>query len=130
MKNTADVLPLANSKGSVIAVVGPNAQSRKNLLGGWSVHWQGPTSDQELPGVFTVAEAIARGGLAHVANATGVLPDGSLAGDNAIAAAEAATTAVVCAPCTVSGEWHYSESWIPRTLLYHGRLLVVSSDSL
>lgn len=78
------------------AVVGPNAAARANLLGGWSVHWQGPQSDAEVSYVQTVAEAMRQAGSASVSSATGVNADGSSANDDAQGAARQATKAVMC----------------------------------
>ena len=53
LKNKRGVLPLGRAEGrsgvqGSVAVVGPSAQSCANLVGGWSVHWQGPDDDSEV----------------------------------------------------------------------------------
>lgn len=57
LKNTGDVLPLGSagsgagedySVSGTVAVTGPSAKSAANLLGGWSLHWQGATTDDEV----------------------------------------------------------------------------------
>jgi beta-glucosidase len=61
LKNRGGALPLRAGRGEgsgpegagVVAVVGPSAQSAANLVGGWSVHWQGPDSEAEVLPPFT-----------------------------------------------------------------------------
>lgn len=75
-------------------MVGPNACARGNLLGGWSIHWQGPENDAEVPHVATVAEGFAASG-AQIVSATGVDVNGVPAGDSAFECAQQATRAIV-----------------------------------
>ena len=46
LKNEPGALPLPAE--GVVAVVGPSAKSAANLVGGWSVHWQGPDNEGEV----------------------------------------------------------------------------------
>lgn len=95
IKNEARALPLSSlTSEDVIAVVGPNACARGNLLGGWSIHWQGPENDAEVPHVATVAEGFAASG-AQIVSATGVDVNGVPAGHSAIECAQQATRAIV-----------------------------------
>lgn len=50
LKNEGGALPLDGLQGGggTVAVVGPSAQSAVCLLGGWSVHWNGPDSEDEV----------------------------------------------------------------------------------
>lgn len=45
---TQSVLPITQP-GARIFVTGPTADSLPSLTGGWSVHWQGPLSNEEVP---------------------------------------------------------------------------------
>ena len=102
LKNESSVLPLTLAPGSVLAVVGPNAERASHLLGGWSLHWQGPASEDEVAGMLSVADAFRALGV-DVASATGVEVDGSRAGDDACAAARRATSTVMYAPAKCMG---------------------------
>jgi beta-glucosidase-like glycosyl hydrolase len=48
LKNDRWTLPAQWAGAGIVAVVGPSAQSAANLVGGWSVHWQGPDNAQEV----------------------------------------------------------------------------------
>lgn len=48
LKNTNDVLPIA--KDANVFVTGSNANSLKNQCGGWTIGWQGMTSDSDTNG--------------------------------------------------------------------------------
>jgi beta-glucosidase-like glycosyl hydrolase len=48
LKNDNGVLPILNPAANVF-VTGPTADSLASITGGWSVHWQGPQQDSEVP---------------------------------------------------------------------------------
>ncbi|MDZ7659357.1 glycoside hydrolase family 3 N-terminal domain-containing protein [Fodinibius sp.] len=58
LKNSNNTLPF--SKGlEQILVVGPSANSKKNLSGGWTLAWQGASEDRYPESMKTISEAIA-----------------------------------------------------------------------
>jgi beta-glucosidase len=62
LKNDAAVLPITNPKANVF-VTGPTADSLPSLTGGWSMHWQGPLSNSEVPQGVTILQGIRDNGL-------------------------------------------------------------------
>jgi len=70
LKNENDVLPIA--KDADVFVAGPNATSLKNQCGGWTIGWQGMTSDSDTNGT-TILKGIQNvcPSVTFVANGTG-----------------------------------------------------------
>ena len=59
LKNEAGFLPLSKTDASMnIFVTGPTCNSKAYQTGGWSIHWQGPVSDTELPVGYSMLEGI------------------------------------------------------------------------
>jgi beta-glucosidase len=56
LKNTGNVLPLPTNKS--ILVTGPNANSIRSLLGGWSYSWQGEQAPKHTANFTTILKAI------------------------------------------------------------------------
>lgn len=56
------VLPISN-KAANIFVTGPTADSVPSLTGGWSIHWQGPLSNDEVPQGVSILQGIRDSGL-------------------------------------------------------------------
>lgn len=56
LKNTDNILPLA--KGKKILLTGPNANTMRGLLGGWSYSWQGDKAEECAVKYNTIYEAI------------------------------------------------------------------------
>jgi len=56
LKNQGRVLPAKNP--DTILLFGPNAQSKKNLAGGWTIGWQGGSEEQYPEGMNTVFTAL------------------------------------------------------------------------
>lgn len=57
LKNRQDVLPLSNP--SKIAVLGPTANNKRNLAGGWTIAWQGGRESRypdEMDTIFTALQ--------------------------------------------------------------------------
>ncbi|MFC6222364.1 glycoside hydrolase family 3 N-terminal domain-containing protein [Hymenobacter artigasi] len=60
LKNEKNMLPLAPARVKRLLVVGPSADSRANLCGGWTLAWQGRPEDAYPKDVPTVLEALRR----------------------------------------------------------------------
>ncbi|MGY3090646.1 beta-glucosidase [Hymenobacter sp. UYAg731] len=60
LKNERNALPLAPARVKRLLVVGPSADSRANLCGGWTLAWQGRTEDAYPKDVPTLLEALHR----------------------------------------------------------------------
>ncbi|MDB5235169.1 MAG: beta-glucosidase [Hymenobacter sp.] len=58
LKNAKNVLPLAPARVKRLLVVGPSADSRANLCGGWTLAWQGREESAYPKDVPTVVEAL------------------------------------------------------------------------
>ena len=58
LKNEKDLLPLAPARVKRLLVVGPSAESRANLAGGWTLAWQGRAEDQYPTDVPTLTAAL------------------------------------------------------------------------
>lgn len=56
LKNTDNILPLA--KGKRILLTGPNANTMRGLLGGWSYSWQGDKAEESASQYNTIYEAL------------------------------------------------------------------------
>ena len=56
LKNNDNILPL--KKNTKIALVGPNSNSMRTLLGGWSYNWQGNRSPEFTEQYNTIYEAL------------------------------------------------------------------------
>jgi len=60
LKNENNTLPLAPDRVKRLLVVGPSADSRANLSGGWTLSWQGRSEDAYPKDVPTLVEALRR----------------------------------------------------------------------
>lgn len=60
LKNERNTLPLAPSRVKRLLVVGPSADSRANLCGGWTLAWQGRPEAAYPTDVPTLLEALRR----------------------------------------------------------------------
>ena len=60
LKNENNTLPLAPGRVKRLLVVGPSADSRANLSGGWTLSWQGRSEDAYPKDVPTLVEALRR----------------------------------------------------------------------
>ena len=60
LKNEKNTLPLAPNRVKRLLVVGPSADSRANLCGGWTLAWQGRPEDAYPKDVPTLLEALRR----------------------------------------------------------------------
>ena len=60
LKNEKNVLPLAPARVKRLLVVGPSADSRANLCGGWTLAWQGRPETAYPKDVPTLLEALRR----------------------------------------------------------------------
>ena len=60
LKNEQNVLPLAPARVRRLLVVGPSADSRANLCGGWTLAWQGRPEAAYPADVPTLLEALRR----------------------------------------------------------------------
>ena len=60
LKNEQNVLPLAPARVRRLLVVGPSADSRANLCGGWTLAWQGRPEPAYPADVPTLLEALRR----------------------------------------------------------------------
>ena len=60
LKNENNVLPLAPARVRRLLVVGPSADSRANLCGGWTLAWQGRPESAYPADVPTLLEALRR----------------------------------------------------------------------
>ena len=60
LKNEKNTLPLAPARVKRLLVVGPSADSRANLCGGWTLAWQGRPEDAYPKDVPTLLEALRR----------------------------------------------------------------------
>ena len=60
LKNENNALPLAPARVKRLLVVGPSADSRANLCGGWTLAWQGRPEDAYPKDVPTLLEALRR----------------------------------------------------------------------
>jgi beta-glucosidase len=58
LKNENNTLPLAPARVKRLLVVGPSAESRANLSGGWTLAWQGRPEDAYPKDVPTLVEAL------------------------------------------------------------------------
>ena len=58
LKNERNVLPLAPARVKRLLVVGPSADSRANLCGGWTLAWQGRSEEAYPTDVPTLLEAL------------------------------------------------------------------------
>lgn len=58
LKNTNNLLPLAPAKVKRLLVVGPSADSRANLAGGWTLAWQGRPEAEYPAEVLTIYAAL------------------------------------------------------------------------
>ena len=57
LKNRENVLPLSNSIEKLL-VVGPSAESKRNLAGGWTLAWQGAAEEKYPESMKTITEAL------------------------------------------------------------------------
>jgi len=60
LKNEKNLLPLAPARVRRLLVVGPSADSRANLCGGWTLAWQGRPEEAYPKDVPTLVEALHR----------------------------------------------------------------------
>ena len=60
LKNEKSTLPLAPARVKRLLVVGPSAESRANLSGGWTLAWQGRPEEAYPKDVPTLVEALHR----------------------------------------------------------------------
>jgi beta-glucosidase len=60
LKNENNTLPLAPGRVKRLLVVGPSADSRANLSGGWTLSWQGRPEDAYPKDVPTLVDALRR----------------------------------------------------------------------
>ena len=60
LKNEKSILPLAPARVKRLLVVGPSAESRANLSGGWTLAWQGRPEAAYPKDVPTLVEALRR----------------------------------------------------------------------
>jgi beta-glucosidase len=60
LKNEKNTLPLASARVRRLLVVGPSANSRANLCGGWTLAWQGRPEEAYPTDVPTLLEALRR----------------------------------------------------------------------
>ena len=60
LKNEQNTLPLVPARVRRLLVVGPSADSRANLAGGWTLAWQGRPEAQCPPEVLTIYAALRR----------------------------------------------------------------------
>ncbi len=58
LKNEQNALPLAPARVKRLLVVGPSAESRANLSGGWTLAWQGRAEEAYPKDVPTLVEAL------------------------------------------------------------------------
>ncbi|WP_310398142.1 glycoside hydrolase family 3 N-terminal domain-containing protein [Hymenobacter sp.] len=58
LKNERNVLPLAPARVKRLLVIGPSAESRANLCGGWTLAWQGRPEKAYPKDVPTLVEAL------------------------------------------------------------------------
>lgn len=58
LKNMNNLLPIAASKVKRLLVVGPSADSRANLAGGWTLAWQGRKEEEYPQEVLTIYAAL------------------------------------------------------------------------
>jgi beta-glucosidase len=58
LKNRNNVLPLAPARVKRLLVLGPSADSRANLCGGWTLAWQGRAEEAYPKDVPTLVEAL------------------------------------------------------------------------
>jgi beta-glucosidase len=58
LKNEQNTLPMAPARVKRLLVVGPSANSRANLCGGWTLAWQGRPEDAYPTDVPTLLEAL------------------------------------------------------------------------
>ncbi|MDZ7807592.1 MAG: glycoside hydrolase family 3 N-terminal domain-containing protein [Gracilimonas sp.] len=57
LKNQDNILPLSKGVKNIL-VVGPSANSKRNLSGGWTLAWQGGSEEQYPESMQTITEAI------------------------------------------------------------------------
>lgn len=57
LKNADNTLPFSKDLDQIL-VVGPTANSKKNLSGGWTLAWQGSSEDRYPKSMQTISEAI------------------------------------------------------------------------
>ena len=60
LKNDKNILPLMPARVKRLLVVGPSADSRDNLCGGWTLAWQGRSEEAYPKDVPTLLEALRR----------------------------------------------------------------------
>ena len=60
LKNEKNILPLVSARVKRLLVVGPSAESRANLSGGWTLAWQGRPEEAYPKDVPTLVEALHR----------------------------------------------------------------------
>ena len=60
LKNDKNILPLAPARVKRLLVLGPSAESRANLCGGWTLAWQGRPEAAYPKDVPTLVEALRR----------------------------------------------------------------------
>ncbi|WP_197274009.1 beta-glucosidase family protein [Hymenobacter sp. DG25A] len=60
LKNEQNTLPLSKAKVKRLLVVGPSADSRANLAGGWTLAWQGRPENEYPREVQTIVGALQR----------------------------------------------------------------------
>lgn len=104
LKNTNNILPLA--QGKKILVAGPSANSMRSLNGGWSRIWQGTTSDETEKDKNTILEAMRNVfGAANVVYSEGADFNKTLDVQDAVSKAANADVIVLCI-----GETSYTET--------------------
>lgn len=59
LRNSNGALPLKSLPKKRILVCGPCGRSLRSQNGGWSIHWQGATSDDEFPFGSTIFDGVA-----------------------------------------------------------------------
>jgi len=57
LKNSENILPLSKSIEKLL-VVGPSAESKRNLAGGWTLAWQGAAEENYPESMKTITEAL------------------------------------------------------------------------
>lgn len=57
LKNQENALPFSQEIKNIL-VIGPSANSKRNLSGGWTLAWQGGSEDQYPESVKTITEAV------------------------------------------------------------------------
>ncbi len=57
LKNDDDILPLSQNVKKLL-VVGPSAESKRNLAGGWTLAWQGAAEERYPESMKTISDAL------------------------------------------------------------------------